>query len=60
MKEKREVKTCPLCGEPWRNYATSLLSHLKEEHENDFTALAWHVVYAYTKLLNRPKRGGSK
>jgi len=53
-----EVRTCPLCGCPWKHDAVSLFQHLKSTHENDLSALAWHLARALRLLLNRRKGSG--
>lgn len=61
MREKgkpqiRHPRTCPLCG----NVFDRLYSHMKEDHERDADMLAFHLVRALRRLLNRPLHHGGK
>jgi len=56
-RKRRMVRTCPLCGMPWRHDSESLAQHLRDAHEGDVSALIYHLVRALDRLLNRrPKR----
>lgn len=53
----REPRTCPLCGlnqktEQW----SSLYVHLRNDHKRDHNDIAFHLVQALRRNLNRRTR----
>ena len=57
----RVVRTCPLCGNRISAYEVTFYGHLRNEHENDFEAVAWHLSRAIRKLLNSgPSAAGKR
>ena len=48
----RQPRTCPLCGMKFMG----LFSHMKDEHERDAAALAYHLVREIRRRLNRRGR----
>ena len=55
----RVVRTCRLCG---NRLAPDeyIEQHLAEEHENDVSALAYHLARAWRKELNPRREAGTR
>jgi hypothetical protein len=55
-KEKRTLKTCPMCGVPWEDDGSAtFIAHVRHAHETDSVALAHHLQEALERAMNRRK-----